>query len=126
MAKCKATTTSGQPCQAQAIKGSRFCFTHDPTSGAARALARRRGGQRNRTPHAGNSENIPAQVRTLDDVLKVLDYALTEAMPLENSIQRGRLIVAIASAFVEAIKTGELENRLAALESALKAREVRG
>jgi len=123
--KCKAKTTNGQPCQAQAIKGEKFCFIHSPTQGAARAKARKKGGERNRTPHAGNPETIPASVRTIDDVLKVLDYALAESMPLENSIQRGRLIVAIASAFVEAIKTGELESRLAAIESALKAREVK-
>jgi hypothetical protein len=122
--KCKSKTTSGQACQAQAIKGSKFCFTHDPASGAARAKARRIGGQRNRSPHTGDPTTIPEKVRTIDDVLKVLDYALAETIPLENSIQRGRLIVAIAGAFIEAIKTGELESRLMAIESALKAREV--
>jgi hypothetical protein len=126
MAKCKAQTTNGQPCQAQAIKGSRFCFIHDPAQGAARAMARKRGGQRRRVPHAGNPATVPAQVRTIEDVLKVLDYVLTESMPLENSIQRGRLLVAICGAFIEAIKTGELESRLAAIESALKAREATG
>lgn len=123
--KCKAKTTNGQPCQAQAIKDGKFCFTHDPASGAARAKARKMGGQRNRTPHAGNPESIPAKVRTIEDVLAVLDYALAEVMPLENSIQRGRLIVAIAGAFIDAIKTGELESRLAAIESALKARDFK-
>jgi hypothetical protein len=123
--KCKAKTTTGQPCKAQAIKGGKFCFIHDPTQGKKRAAARKRGGQRRRTPHAGNPEFIPAQVRTIDDVLKVLDYALAEAMPLENSVQRGRLLVSIAGAFVEVIKVGELESRLEAIESALKLREAR-
>jgi hypothetical protein len=50
----------------------------------------------------------------------VLDYALAEAMPLENSVQRGRLIVGIAHAFIEALEIGELETRLAAIEAALK------
>ena len=121
--KCKSKTTNGQACQAQAIKGSQFCFIHDPASGKARALARKRGGERNRIPHTGDASKIPASVRTIDDVLAVLDYALAESMPLENSVQRGRLIVAICGAFIEAIKTGELESRLAAIESALKARE---
>lgn len=124
MAKCRSKTNSGQPCQAQAIKGGYFCFTHDPASGAARAKARKIGGQRNRTPHAGKPETLPAKVRTIDEVLQVLDYALAESMPLENSIQRGRLIVAICGAFIEAIKTGELESRLMAIESALKMREL--
>jgi len=122
--KCKAMTKDGKYCQAQAIKGSQFCFIHDPAQGAARAQARKRGGERRRVPHAGKPETIPASVRTIDDVLKILDYALAEAMPLENSIQRGRLIVAIAGAFIEAIKTGELESRLMAIEAALKMREA--
>jgi DNA-binding PucR family transcriptional regulator len=71
-------------------------------------------------PHAGNADDVPKQVRTLDDVLKVLDYALAEALPLENSVQRGRLLVQIAHAFIEAIKTGELEQRLSVIEAALK------
>ncbi len=124
MAKCHGKTKNGEPCSVPALKGSKFCFTHSPEVGAARALAHRKGGQRRRVLHAGNPETIPASVRTIDDVLKVLDYALAESMPLENSIQRGRLIVAIAGAFIEAIKTGELESRLAAIEAALKAREA--
>jgi len=125
MAKCKAKTQSGQVCRSQAIKDSQYCFIHDPAQGEARAQARKKGGERRRVPHAGNPESIPSQVRTIDDVLKVLDYALAEAMPLENSIQRGRLIVAIAGAFVEAIKTGELEQRLAAIEAVLKIRQAK-
>ena len=47
---------------------------------------------------------------------------MAEIIPLENSIQRGRLLVALAGEYVNAIKTGELESRLAAIESALKLR----
>ena len=78
-----------------------------------------------RFDHAGDVSKLPASVRSLDDVLSVLDYSLAEAVPLENSIHRGRLLVAIAGAFTEAIKTGELQDRLAAIESALKNREVK-
>ena len=122
--KCKAKSLKGRPCQAHAVKGSQFCFIHDPASGAARAKARKRGGERRRIPHCGTAEGVPVHIRTLEDVLAVLDYALAEAMPLENSVQRGRLLVALSGAFVEAIKTGELESRLEAIESALKSREV--
>ena len=125
MAKCKAQNAQGKPCQAQAIKGSEFCFTHDAPSGAARQAARKLGGLHRRVGHGSDPAGLPEHIRTIDDVLQVLDYALREALPLENSIQRGRLIVAIASAFVDAIKTGELENRLAAIENALKAREAK-
>lgn len=119
MKQCKAKTESGASCRARAgVSG--YCGFHDPAHGAARAQGRRKGGQRQRTPHAGNSETIPAQVRTLADVLAVLDYALAEAVPLENSVPRGGLLVKLATAFIEAIKVGEFEQRLAAIEQALK------
>lgn len=119
---CKAALKNGQPCP-NAAGESGYCFAHDPARGKERAEARKRGGQRRRVPHAGDSDGVPKQVRTLDDVLKVLDYALAEALPMENSVQRGRLLVQIAHAFIEAIKTGELEQRLAAIEAALKVGE---
>ncbi len=40
-------------------------------------------------------------------------------MPLENSTQRGRLLVAICGAFVEAIQKSEFESRLLIIEAAL-------
>lgn len=122
--KCKSKTSSGTRCNANARKDSQFCFAHDPSSGAAMAAARKKGGQRVRIGHAGDTSKLPASVRSLDDVLSVLDYSLAECLPLENSIQRGRLLVAICGAFVEAIKTGELEKRIQSLEFALKSREV--
>jgi hypothetical protein len=60
-------------------------------------------------------------VRTLADVLAVLDYGMAELLEHENSIQRVRVLATLASAFIEAIKIGELETRLAAIEAAMKA-----
>ncbi|MCX6059709.1 MAG: hypothetical protein NTW69_16355 [Chloroflexi bacterium] len=122
--KCKKITPSGARCNANARKNNQYCFTHDPASSGEAAAARKKGGERHRVGHAGDTAKLPATVRTLEDVLSVLDYSLAECLPMENSIQRGRLLVAICGAFVEAIKTGELEKRIQSLEFALKSREV--
>ncbi len=121
MAKCKGKTTRG-PCKAQALQGGRYCFTHDPASGKARATARKLGGMRNRTPHAGQADILPATVATISDATKILDYTLAEIIPMENSIARGRLLIALVAGYINAFEIGELENRLAAIETALKAR----
>lgn len=121
MAKCKGKTTRG-PCKAQALQGGRYCFTHDPASGKARATARKLGGMRNRTPHAGQADILPATVTTISEATRILDYALAETIPMENSIARGRLLIALVAGYINAFEIGELENRLAAIETALKAR----
>ncbi|OQY87269.1 MAG: hypothetical protein B6D41_11845 [Chloroflexi bacterium UTCFX4] len=118
---CKAKNGRGEPCAAHAGADG-YCAFHSPAHGKARAEGHKRGGERNRVPHGGGAEGLPKRIRTLTDVLAVLDYALAETLPMENSIQRGRLLVALAHAFVEAIKTGELEARVEAIENALKAR----
>ena len=122
MTQCSAKTRNGQPCRAQALKGRRFCFTHDPAQGAARAKARRRGGERRRVRHAGDSSLMPAQVRTVADTLALLDYGLAEALPLENSVQRVRLLIALADGYLRAFEAGEIGHRLQQLEQRSAAR----
>jgi len=121
-AHCQAKTKSGRPCPNKP-SASGYCFTHDPTRGKERAQARRKGGSHSRVPHNGDADALPKRVRTLQDVLTVLDYALAETLPMENSIQRGRMLVALSHAFIEAIKEGELEARVEAVERALKLRD---
>lgn len=118
---CRANKQSGEPCNAAAGE-SGFCFTHDPARGKERAIARRSGGLQRITPHVADVENVPKQIRSIEDVLIVLDYALEESLALSNGIQRGRLLVSIAHGYIEALKTGELEARLEAIEQALKIR----
>lgn len=116
---CKGKTTSGDQCRAYAgVSG--FCFTHDVSKGRERALARRNGGLSTKKPHNADASLIPADVRSMEGVFAVLNYALHESIILDNSIARGRLFVSIAHGFIEALKIGELEKRLEALEMALK------
>jgi hypothetical protein len=120
--QCQATNKSGEPCNAAANETG-FCFAHDATKGAARAIARRKGGLQRITPHAADVSIVPKETRTIADVMIILDYALQESLVLSNSIRRGRLLVSIAHGFIEALKVGELEIRLESIENALNLRK---
>ncbi len=95
----------------------------DATKGKERALARRNGGLATKQPHYADASLLPSQIRNIVSVLIILDYALQESVGLDNSIQRGRLLVSIAHGYIEAFKVGELEQRLEAVEVALKSRK---
>ena len=116
---CKGTCGgSRRPCRA-APGADGYCFMHSPDRAADRAAARSAGGQARHTPHS-TAAKPPAQIRTLADVLALLDYAVAEAVVMENGVQRGKLLVQLATAYTEAIKVGEIEQRLGLVEVALK------
>ncbi len=120
--QCKANNKQGERCKAFANENA-FCFMHDATKGKQRAIARRNGGLATKKPHFADISLLPSTIRNIESVLIVLDYALKESVGLDNSIQRGRLLVSIAHGFIEALKVGEMEQRLEAVEAALKLRK---
>lgn len=120
---CKGKTIGGAPCKMPALKGQRYCFTHSPANRAAQAQARKRGGEGRHTPHAGDPSQVIAQPRTIEQAYTILDYALAETIAQDNGVQRNRLLVSIASAYVDARKVGELETQLLELMRILGNRE---
>ena len=116
MKPCQSTTRKGHACGAPA-GASGYCFIHDPARAKERAAARRRGGLKRVTPHGGDAGNLPAEIRTLSGVLALLDYTRLELVAMDNGIARARALISLASAYTEAIKIGELEQRLEALEA---------
>ncbi len=120
--QCNAKNKRGEPCDASASDNG-FCFTHDASRGRERAIARRNGGLKRITPSVADKSLVPKETRTITDVMTILDYALQESLVLQNSIQRGRLLVSIAHGYIEALKVGEMEQRLEAVENALNLRK---
>ncbi len=120
--KCKGNNKRGERCRAFAGE-SGFCFMHDAGRGKERAIARRSGGLATKKPHFADESILPSEIRNVESVLIVLDYALRETVGLDNSIQRGRLLVSIAHGYIEALKVGEIEARLEAVEDVLKLRK---
>lgn len=119
---CKAKTKTGARCGMAAVKGSAYCFTHDPAQGAARAAAHKLGGARTRVKHGGDAETLPANIKTIAQAMTILDYTLRELLEMENSIQRARALIALVGGYVDAVKVGELEARMIAIEAALRTR----
>jgi len=83
MPDCKAIRPDGTPCRAYAIRGSDFCFFHDPRKRAAVIRAGRKGGAR----------------RAIE---------LPEGEPLDPDRIRG-----IISYIIEAIASGAMDARTA-------------
>lgn len=122
--RCKATTKSGQPCQAWAVEGSDYCFWHDPLRARERAEARKRGGKARHGRRIGTTGRpAPVSVQTMAEVVSLLERTVNDALALENSLQRARTIATLANVVIKALEYATLEERVAALEMALRLRE---
>lgn len=77
------------------------------------------GGQRGSRGKAG-PVGAPVPLRTVAQIMAVLEQAAGDAMALDNSAERCRVLTSLAGQALKAFEVGELEARLEALEQRAK------
>jgi Fe-S cluster assembly ATPase SufC len=99
------------------LRGSEWCWTHDPDKAGDRVAARLKGGQNRRTP-SRSASMAPPSLRTVDEIQQGIDHVWLDTLEQENSAQRSRTLVAILTAALNVLDKERFEERLAALEQA--------
>jgi hypothetical protein len=118
MTRCQAVAKGGKPCPQRALPDGNYCYMHDPALAKERSEARRRGGLNKRVQKASDVDR-PARLRSVEDVLRLLEETLADTRLLENGANRSKVFVSIALAALRALEVGQLEERLEALEQRL-------
>jgi len=106
-------------CKARVMKGSEYCFWHNPETAEARRQAGRRGGRR------GKVELQEVAIETIDDIKKVLVESLNELRQAgsESIIGKTRAVGYLCSILITAIEKQDLEERVRVLEEKLLEQE---
>ena len=118
-ASCRELNASGAPCQATPLRDQGVCFWHSPEHTAEAAEARRLGGLRRRREGALAGAYEFESLGSTGDLRRLLEIAAFDALGLEQSVARVRVITAIVQVGARLLETGELEERVAALEAAV-------
>ena len=105
-------------CQAAPVKDGDHCFWHSPEYAEDVAEARRLGGLRRRREVAVSGVYEVNGLETVGDLRRLLVIAALDTLGLENSIARARTLGYLVGVAGKLLETGELEERLAALEAA--------
>ena len=118
---CVATKRNGTACRAAALPGSRFCFFHSPQHADARRKAQSRGGLANKMA------TLPAdapdvKVEDSAGVVKLLSETINQVRRGEIDPRVANAVGYLANIVLAATSQGELESRLAELESLFKGR----
>jgi len=114
--RCRASSSSGQPCQAYAVEGSEFCYWHAPELAEKRKVARSNGG-RARHGRTLGTDRTPVKLESLSDVVRLVERATNDLLQLETSVSRARALGYLASVATKALEVSDLEQRIARLEA---------
>jgi hypothetical protein len=116
---CKSITDKGERCRAAPMQDADYCFWHDPEHQQAAADARRAGGNNRRRESTLQAVYDIEGLETAADIRRVLHIALMGELALENSHNRSRVLVSIATSAARILEVEELERRVESLEAAL-------
>ena len=122
---CLAATKRGDQCGATPLHDSELCYWHSPEHAEEAAKARSLGGQRRRRESTLSGAYDLEALDTVQSIRRVIEIVTFDALGMDNSVARGRLLIAAAQAATKLLEVGELEQRLEAVEAALKPRLVR-
>ena len=109
----------GRPCQATPLREEPFCFWHAPDREEDAAEARRLGGLRRRREKTLSGAYDFEGLASIGSIRRILEIATLDALGLENSIVRARVLISAALAAAKLLETGELEARIELLETAM-------
>jgi hypothetical protein len=119
---CSFRKEDGSPCGAAPLLEGELCLWHDPEHAGEVAEARRLGGLRRRRERTVQGAYDFEGLGSVEQIRRVLEIAVMDTLGLENSVARSRTLAYLAQVGLKALEVGELQERLEALEAAVKPR----
>ena len=90
---CKERTDRGEPCRAAPRRDSDYCIFHDPENAEAMQEARRLGGLRRRREGTVAAAYDFEGLDAVPQIRRLLDVAAFDALGLDNSVARCRVLI---------------------------------
>ena len=124
MGRCRHIKANGEPCRAAALAGQDFCLFHDPSRAEEVEEARRLGGLRRRRERTVCAIYDFQGLRSIADIVRVLESVVSDTLSLDNSVERSRALAQL-SEIARRCVVYDQEERICALEAALRSRPSR-
>ena len=118
--RCASERANGDQCNAPPLRDGDHCFLHSPEHADEVAEARRLGGLRRRREVAVAGAYDLNGLETVSDIRRLFEIAVLDTLAMDSSIPRNRTLAYLAQVALKALETGELEERIEALESAVR------
>lgn len=120
MNSCDFIKTNGERCQAKAMKGSNYCFTHNPDTELEKHLAVVKGGLNSKKVKLGLK---PLSIKNPQEIARLLEDTINEVRSGEMPTNIANTIGYLAGHTLKAYETDKLEDKVLELEAVLSARK---
>ena len=120
--KCQAITKSGHPCRAHALRGKKYCLTHDPESKNQMKVYAQKGGQ--------VKKKIQVQLAPIEfqgNVKEILDLLADTINRVRSNYMPARTantIGYLASVMIKALEVSQIDDRLKEVERIVLERKI--
>lgn len=115
--QCEFIKSDGERCGMRAIKGSSLCFSHNPDTQEAKAIAVRTGGENRRTfIEFGEVKAITSPKDIREIIGEGINLLRQGKLPTNNPATS---LAYLCKAWLEAHEVSEVENRITSLEDRL-------
>ena len=117
--KCKHKKSSGKKCNAYAMQGSDFCYSHNPEiSKEAKKLAQSNGGKKNVTILKNSFD--PIIIKNSKDVPNLLIDTINKVRSGKLEIRIANCIGYLSGHLIKAFEQSDLEKRIEDLETKIE------
>jgi len=123
---CTFKKASGERCGSPPLRDGDFCLWHDPQHADEVTEARKIGGSRRKRERTVAVAYDFEGLTSTDSIRRLIEIAVVDTLSLDNSVNRNRTLAYLAQSAIKLLGQGEHEDRIQALELALKPRLVAG
>ncbi len=123
---CNAVRDDQQPCRAAPLRESGYCLMHDPAHADLVAEGRRLGGSRRRKEATLAVAYDLEPITTIPALRRIVEIVIADALSLDNTAVRGRLLLAAVQVAAKLITDSELAGRVAQLEAVTHVHDGKG
>ena len=113
---CAYRFPNGEPCHSPPLRDGDYCLMHSPEHATEVQEARRLGGLRRKREATLFTAYDLLPLNTVAGIQRLIELIMTDSVGMENGIARNRLLISLALAALDALKTSELEQRVITLE----------
>jgi hypothetical protein len=124
--RCAGRQSDGRQCRAPPLRGESLCLFHSPAHAEEAAEARRLGGLRRKRERTVVGAYELEGLASVPALRRLLEVVAVDTLSLDNGIARSPVLIALVVAAAKLIELGEVEERIARLESAIAERPNTG